>query len=270
MRYGLTRHYGFTRITLVWNWPEPNFGSATIDHDQPFSFYYCRSNDRLFAVEAFGPAPWYPDTELLWVFYRRLRTPEGLNHGQRLPQWATVYGQPLKVLTDLEQGWPRHVLPGGLLINQREDRAWVSGIGVYDTRICQGDSIRGAYLSGLGRVEPGKVQFSRTGDVRTATIGDPLPGDIPEVRSNELLYVLLELTFPPARQEAGVLIRRKITTSSGETIVDSDHFRAIKQGETRLAITFEIGWRPRRGEYWTIEFFVSGVFLGKRTFRNSI
>lgn len=273
-KFGLTRFVRWPPTEITWDWPEPKYGYARIDYDQPLEFFFCRSGDlrnqKLYAVITYNATPDYPaefGREQLRLYYRRLMTPERFHSRIPPPEWARVYGEPIvvpmKVYADTIQ---THLFHNGLVIIPvlPTPSSWVFGMGVYNDEVCRGGGPRGLYVAFLGRLMPesGKIQFSKTGDVQTKTIG-PEPEKIGE---NDILYVRFELPTPAPRQEAALMIRREYLPSQGEPIVRDIHY-TIKPGQISLVDVYEVGWRPRKGE-WTVRFSVQNVVLAQATFKN--
>jgi hypothetical protein len=113
-------------------------------------------------------------------------------------------------------------------------------IGVYNTDICRGEPIKGAYLPFLGRSEVVKLATGKTGDLQRVRIGT----ETDEFGAQEKIFVLLELSFPPTVFGAGFSFFVKARFADGNERVWErvGRFRAPR---TSYAIAFELAPEPR-------------------------
>lgn len=264
--YGLTRHYGFRASPPdVWGWPERNFGQGLRPgSDQPFQFGFCQSNKKLFAAFVFNAGSWYPDHAAFWLFMERLKTPEGILGTARVSQWLESYGEAVAVLKDLHPPWTFQLFRTGLAIAEVPGQNFrPTFIGVYHIGICTGEALKGVYVAHFGRLDPGRLLFSKTGSAWVEKVAEGF-------KESELVYVRFEFTFKPPTRPILVTIRIKLIPSQGEVIEDVLHHTLAAPGQVPNVVYYRLDNRPRTayGE-WRVEISVNGTLLGQGSFLNT-
>ncbi|MDR7585448.1 MAG: hypothetical protein QN158_07630 [Armatimonadota bacterium] len=243
-RWELTNTYGLRRDAVKWwHWPEHNMGrSPDFAWDQPFEFFFCSSNSRLFASYVFNAGSWYPDHPMFWLFMQRLVTPEGLEGRHPFTRWLELNAKPVEIRTDLApaiQPWKTFIFENGLLVGEPGGLIRPVTIGVYNLDICRGEPIKGVYLPFLGRSEVVKLATSKSGDLQRVRIGP----ETSEFGNRDKIFILLELAFPPTVFDAGFtfFVKAKFADGSERIWERVGRFRAPR---TSYAIAFELAPEP--------------------------